>query len=86
MLTADGGPLMALIWKDAKAIPPEKPKPSLDEVAQQVAAAAISAAERAGYETLPDRGVFFRSDMMEFEGEILHWLINHMRPVPPPRP
>lgn len=54
---------------------------SLDQVAEEIAQIAVSTAQCAGYEPLPNRAAFFRSDMMELEGEILHWLINHMLPT-----
>jgi len=53
---------------------------SLDQIAQEIAQEAVATARCAGYEPLPNRAVFFRSDLMELEGEILHWLVNHMRP------
>lgn len=55
-------------------------QPPLHEIARQTAESAVSVAVRLGYQLLPNRAAFFRSDLMELEGEILHWLINHMRP------
>lgn len=53
---------------------------SLDQVAQEVAQLAVSVAIDAGYQPHADGAVVFVSDLIELEGKILRWLVNHMRP------
>lgn len=51
---------------------------SLEEIARETAEMVVSTAQCAGYDTLARRALFYRSDVMKLEDEILIWLQNHM--------
>jgi hypothetical protein len=50
------------------------------EIAKEIAGEAVSIATCAGYEVKPERGLFFRSDMLGLADDIADWLERHMRP------
>jgi hypothetical protein len=52
----------------------------LEIVAREVAEMAVSTAQCAGYDISARRAVFFRSDLMSLETDILIWLQDHMSP------
>ena len=55
---------------------------ALDKIARASAALIMERAAAAGYEFRVERSIFYRSDVMDLEGQIANWLESHVRKAP----
>jgi hypothetical protein len=55
---------------------------TLFEIAREMALMIVQRAEDEGFQVLPKRLMFFRSDIGNLEQDIMAWLEEYMRPQP----